>query len=106
VKAAIFYKRGGIENLQFADVPTPRVGPRDARVRVHACGLNHLDIFAREGSHGVRVRLPHIGGLEPAGEIVELGDEVVGWRVGERVLVGTAITCGECEYCRSGSENI
>ncbi len=106
MKAAIFYKRGGIENLEFDEVPTPQVGPRDVLVKVRACGLNHLDIFTREGSHGVHAPLPHIGGLETAGEIAELGADVTDWRVGDRVLVGPAITCGVCEYCTSGNDNI
>ncbi len=106
MKAIVFHKRGGIENLRFQDVPTPKPGPRDALVKVHACGLNHLDIFTREGSHGVHAPLPHIGGLEPAGEIAELGAEVSNWRIGDRVLVGAATTCGECEYCQSGNDNI
>jgi NADPH:quinone reductase-like Zn-dependent oxidoreductase len=106
MKAAIFYKRGGLDNLKFDDVPTPQVGARDALVKMRACGLNHLDIFTREGSHGVRAPLPHVGGLEVAGEIAALGAEVTGWRVGDRVLVGSAITCGECEYCASGSDNL
>jgi NADPH:quinone reductase-like Zn-dependent oxidoreductase len=50
--------------------------------------------------------LPHIGGLETAGEIAKLGAEVRGWQIGDRVLVGSAITCGQCEYCTSGNENI
>jgi NADPH:quinone reductase-like Zn-dependent oxidoreductase len=106
MKAAIFHKRGGIENLKFEDVPTPKPGPRDVLVKVRACGLNHLDIFAREGSHGVHAPLPHIGGLEPAGEIAELGTEIRDWKIGDRVLVGAAVTCGECEYCKSGNDNI
>ena len=106
MNAAIFFKRGGIENLVFRPVPTPRIGPRDVLVKMRACGLNHLDIFAREGSHGVRAPLPHIGGLETAGEIAERGSEVSGWQVGQRVLVGSAITCGECEFCRTGNDNL
>lgn len=106
MRAAIFYHRGGLEKLKYAEVPTPAVGPGDALVKVRACGLNHLDIFAREGAHGVRAPLPHIGGLEPAGEIAEVGREVAGWRVGDRVLVGSAIVCGECEYCRAGHDNL
>ena len=106
MKAAVFHKRGGIENLKFEEVPTPEIGPRDALVKVRACGLNHLDIFTREGTHGVRVPLPHIGGLEPAGEIAQLGAQVSNWRVGDRVLVGTAATCGECEYCTTGNDNL
>lgn len=106
MKAVIFFKRGGIEQLRFEEVPTPQVGPGDALVKVRACGLNHLDIFTREGSHGVHAPLPHIGGLEPAGEIADVGSAVTGWKVGDRVLVGSAITCGECEYCTSGNDNL
>lgn len=106
MKAAIFYKRGGIENLKFVEVPMPQLGSRDVLVKVRACGLNHLDIFTREGSHGVRAPLPHVGGLETAGEVAEIGAEVSDWKIGERVLVGPAITCGTCEYCISGNDNI
>lgn len=106
MKAAIFHKRGGLEQLKFEDVPTPQVGAHEALVKMRACGLNHLDIFTREGSHGVRAPLPHIGGLEVAGEIVELGSEARDWQIGDRVLVGSAITCGTCEFCASGHDNI
>jgi NADPH:quinone reductase-like Zn-dependent oxidoreductase len=106
MKAVIFHKRGGIENLQFTDVPTPSIGPRDVLVKMRACGLNHLDLFTREGSHGVHAPLPHVGGLETAGEIAEIGAEVNGWKVGDRVLLGAAITCGTCEYCTSGNDNL
>ena len=106
MKAVIFSKRGGIENLKYADVPTPQVGARDVLVKVRACGLNHLDIFTREGSHGVHAPLPHIGGLEPAGEIAQTGADVRDWRVGDRVLVGAAIICGQCEFCASGNDNL
>ncbi len=106
MKAVLFYKRGGLDQLVFADVPTPQVGASDVLVKMRACGLNHLDIFTREGSHGVRAPLPHIGGLEVAGEIVELGSEVRDWKIGDRVLVGSAITCGTCEFCVEGYDNI
>ncbi|MBI5650480.1 MAG: zinc-binding dehydrogenase [Chloroflexi bacterium] len=106
MKAIVFHKRGGLENLKYADVPMPQVGARDALIKIRACGLNHLDIFTREGSHGVHAPLPHIGGLEPAGEIAELGSDVRDWRVGDRVLVGSAITCGACEFCARGSDNL
>jgi NADPH:quinone reductase-like Zn-dependent oxidoreductase len=106
MKAAIFYKRGGLENLKYDDVPMPQVGSHDALVKVRACGLNHLDIFTREGTHGVHAPLPHIGGLETTGEIAELGSEVRNWKIGDRVLVGPAITCGTCEYCTTGNDNI
>lgn len=106
MRAVVFNKRGGIDNLHYEEVPTPSVGPEDVLVKMRACGLNHLDIFAREGSHGVHAPLPHIGGLEVAGEVAKVGGRVRDCKTGERVLVGAAITCGECEFCESGSDNL
>lgn len=106
MKATIFYKRGGLENLKWEEVPDPIMGPEDVLVHVRACGLNHLDIFTREGAHGVKAALPHVGGLEPTGEIAELGPNVTGWKVGDRVLIGGFTYDGTCEYCRAGFENL
>jgi NADPH:quinone reductase-like Zn-dependent oxidoreductase len=75
-------------------------------VQVRACALNHLDIFAREGSHGMKAPLPHIGGLEAVGEVARLGANVTGWRVGERVLVLPFTMDGTCEFCRAGRDNL
>ncbi len=69
MKAVVFHKRGDLSVLKYEDAPTPSIGANDVLVKMRACGLNHLDIFTREGSHGVRAPLPHIGGLEVAGEI-------------------------------------
>ena len=73
MKAAIYYKRGGLDVIQYQDVPDPKLEAGEILVRVRACGLNHLDIYTREGSHGVKAPLPHIGGLEPSGEVAALG---------------------------------
>src|SRR5581483_1260863 len=75
-------------------------------VRVRACGVNHLDIYTREGSHGVKAPLPHIGGLEPSGEVAAVGPGVQDWQVGERVLVGAFTSDGTCELCLAGDDNL
>lgn len=106
MKAVIFHKRGDLDVLKYEEVPDPVIGPKEILVRVRACGLNHLDIYAREGSHGVKAPLPHIGGLEPAGEVVTVGAEVSKFRVGDRVLVGAFTWDETCEYCRSGHDNL
>ena len=84
MNAVIFHKRGELDVLKYEQVPDPKIGPKEVLVRVRACGLNHLDIYTREGTHGVKAPLPHIGGLEPSGEIVEIGTEVNGFSVGDR----------------------
>lgn len=106
VKAVIFYKRGGVDQLRYEEVPTPRISADEVLVRVRACGLNHLDIFARRGAQGVKVPLPHILGIESAGEVAEVGAEVRTIQVGDRVLVNPKIVCGRCEYCLAGHDNL
>ncbi|WP_448605258.1 zinc-binding dehydrogenase [Thermoflexus hugenholtzii] len=106
MKAVVMRRRGGPEVLQVEEVPTPVPGPGEVLVRVYACGLNHLDLYTRAGAQGRKAKLPHILGLEPAGEIVALGEGVTGWRVGDRVLVGAFIVCGTCEFCQAGMDNL
>lgn len=106
MKASIFFKRGGLDVLEYRDVPRPEPGPGEILVRVRACGLNHLDIYTREGSHGVKAPLPHIGGLEPSGEIAAVGPGVTDWQLGERVLVGAFTSDGTCPVCRAGDDNL
>jgi NADPH:quinone reductase-like Zn-dependent oxidoreductase len=79
MKAVVMRRRGGPEVLQVEEVPTPVPGPGEVLVRVYACGLNHLDLYTRAGAQGRKAKLPHILGLEPAGEIVALGEGVTGW---------------------------
>jgi len=50
LKAVRFHEFGGLEKLQFEEVPSPKIGPTEALVRVRACALNHLDIWARGGT--------------------------------------------------------
>jgi NADPH:quinone reductase-like Zn-dependent oxidoreductase len=106
LKAAIFYRRGGPEELRYEDVPDPAPSDGEVVVRVRACGLNHLDIYVREGSHGMKAPLPHIGGLEGVGEIEAAGSAATGWRGGERVMVIPFTHDGTCEFCLAGRDNL
>jgi NADPH:quinone reductase-like Zn-dependent oxidoreductase len=100
------HQRGGPEVLHYEDFPTPEPGPDEVLVRVRASGLNHLDVFTRRGEQGRRVKLPHILGIETAGEVAALGDSVTDLQVGDRVISGPGIWCGRCEMCRAGEENM
>lgn len=106
MKANIFYKRGGLDVLQYQDVAEPKLEAGEILVRVRACGVNHLDIYTREGSHGVKAPLPHIGGLEPSGEVAAVGAGVYDWKISERVLVGAFTSDGTCELCLAGDDNL
>ncbi|MCU0946014.1 MAG: zinc-binding dehydrogenase [Rubritepida sp.] len=88
MRATVLMRHGGLEELEYrSDWPDPRPGPGDAILRVRACTLNYHDVFTRRGMPGIKVPLPLIVGIDVAGEIVELGAEVEGFRVGDRVLV-------------------
>ncbi len=86
MKAIFIPETGGPEVLTYGDVPEPESGAADLLVRVKAAALNRRDLFAREGSHGVKPPLPHVPGLEVAGEVVEAGSETAGFKAGDRVL--------------------
>lgn len=94
MKAAVIEKQGGIENIVFRDFPDPEIGPGDIKVRVRACGLNFFDIFVRRGMPGFPVPMPFISGGDIAGEVAEIGSEVDGWAIGDRVLVDPATDDG------------
>ena len=67
MRAIVIREHGGRDKLLLdADVPTPRAGPGQAVVQVHACGLNHLDIFVRRGMPGKRTPLPFTSGRDIA----------------------------------------
>lgn len=87
MKAAVIEKQGGVENIVYRDWPDPEVRSDDVLVRVKACGLNHLDIFVRRGMPGFPVPMPWISGGDIAGEIAEVGANVTGWSVGDRVTL-------------------
>lgn len=100
MRAVVVREAGGELELEERDVPQPGFG--QALVRVHACGVCHSDMFAKEGNYP-GVSHPVVPGHEIAGTIDALGDGVEGWEVGQRVGVGWfGGNCGHCEWCRRG----
>jgi NADPH:quinone reductase-like Zn-dependent oxidoreductase len=75
-------------------------------VRIAACGLNRLDLWAEEAGLPVPVSLPRTLGGEAAGTVDALGDGVSAWAVGDRVALQSNLTCGRCEYCVAGEDSM
>jgi D-arabinose 1-dehydrogenase-like Zn-dependent alcohol dehydrogenase len=101
MRAIVVKEPGGDFELEQREVPKPGLG--EALVRVHACGVCHSDVFAKEGGYP-GVSHPLVPGHEIAGEVAALGEQVEGWEVGQRVGVGWfGGNCGYCEWCRRGS---
>lgn len=110
MRAAVIPRHGGYEVLEIRQVERPAIqAPDDVIVRVRACALNHLDLFARRGLQGPgvrRVHLPRITGVDVAGDVVEVGPGVRDWRPGDRVVIYSGLSCGRCEACARGEETM
>jgi NADPH:quinone reductase-like Zn-dependent oxidoreductase len=104
MKAVRFHAHGDPEVLQYEDAPDPVPAPGRAIVRVHACALNHLDLWQRRGLDRVRIPLPHISGSDVAGEVVDAGGGPVA--AAARVLLQPGLSCGTCAHCRAGRDNL
>jgi NADPH:quinone reductase-like Zn-dependent oxidoreductase len=103
MKAVRIHEFGGPEVLRYEDVPDPVPRKDQVLIRVKACAMNHLDIWVRKGLPGVS--LLRIPGSDIAGEIVEVGEYVSGFTVGQRVLVAPMSFCNRCVKCVSGLQN-
>src|SRR5438477_12775780 len=102
MKAVVFNQHGGPDVLQYQDVADPRPGPGDVLIEVKATSINHIDIFLRRGMPGVKVAMPKIVGSDAAGIIREVGPDVTGLAIGQRVTINPGISCGRCEFCSAG----
>jgi NADPH:quinone reductase-like Zn-dependent oxidoreductase len=103
MKAVRIHQFGGPEVLTYEDVPDPKPRKDQVLIRIRACAVNHLDIWARKGLPGVN--LPHILGSDIAGEIVEVGEYVTDLKPGQRVLIAPMHFCNRCPKCVAGLQN-
>ncbi len=94
-----------VKKLQVVELPDPTCGPGDLLVRVKACGICGSDIHGFDGSSGRRIP-PLVMGHEAAGIVQAVGQDVRGFRVGDRVTFDSTVSCGSCHYCRKGSINL
>jgi len=93
----------GAGRLVPADVPRPAAGAGELLLRLRGCGLCGSDI-AKLADPAARV--PAVLGHEVVGDVVEAGEGVGGFAVGDRVVAAHHVPCGECHYCRRGSESM
>jgi alcohol dehydrogenase, propanol-preferring len=92
--------------LAAAELPAPRPGPQQLLIEVRACAVCRTDLHVVDGELP-DPKLPLVPGHEIIGTVVEKGESVDRFAVGDRVGVPwLGWTCGVCEYCRSGRENL
>ncbi|MFP1722496.1 quinone oxidoreductase family protein [Lonsdalea quercina] len=88
MKALVLAQHGDLDRLQIVDThPRPTPQPGHVVLRVGASSFNYHDVFTVQGMPGISIPLPVVPGLDLAGTISDIGDDVEGWRVGDRVLV-------------------
>jgi len=75
-------------------------------IQVKAISVNRVDLFVRQGWPGMRLTYPHIHGADAAGVVVAVGERVSGVGPGDRVIVNPTLSCGHCEFCLRGEDNL
>lgn len=94
MRAVVYY---GKNDLRLETVPVPTIGPGELLVKIATCGICGTDLKKiHTGSHSA----PRIFGHEMAGTVVQVGDGVTNFALGDRVMVFHHIPCGTCYYCR------
>jgi len=108
MRAAAFTELTGPDGVSIVERPTPDPGPGDAVVDVAACAINRHDLWILEGDSAMVEAddLPFVTGLDVAGEVRAVGEDVTAVAPGDRVLLCPNETCGTCRFCREGPENL
>lgn len=101
MKAVRLVKPGS--SLEEEEIEIPSLGASDVLIRVKAAGICHSDAHYRAGVSPVKP-LPITLGHEVAGMVEEVGLNVEGFKAGDRVCLHYLVTCGQCSYCKAGTE--
>jgi succinate semialdehyde reductase (NADPH) len=102
VKAALLRAVG--DSLSLEDIPRPRPRGGEVLVRVCACGVCHTDLHVMKGE--VAFPIPCVLGHEISGWVAELGPDVTGIALGQRVVCSFIMPCGACYYCARGRDDL
>ena len=86
MRAALCTEYGTPPRLEIDNVDNPTLNSTDLRIEVHACGINFADVLMVQGKYQVKPDLPFVPGGEVAGIILEVGSDVNGFEVGQRVI--------------------
>lgn len=99
-------KHGGPDEVKIIELDLPRIRPNEVLIKVKVFALNRLDIWTRQGMPTLNLSFPHIGSSEFVGIIEKVGDEVVEFNPGDRVVINAGIACRRCLQCRSGDHTL
>lgn len=99
MKVAMYYSNN---NIKIEQVPTPTAGYGEILMRVEASGICGSDVMEWYRIH----KVPLVLGHEIAGEIVQLGEDVYNYRIGDRIAASHHVPCNTCRYCLSGHHTV
>jgi D-arabinose 1-dehydrogenase-like Zn-dependent alcohol dehydrogenase len=105
MQAMVLQQFGAATHFAFQSVPDPQPGPGEVLLRVRACGVCYHDVINRRG-HLPRTSVPAILGHEVAGEVIAVGPNVMGWKIGDRAATLQRLSCGNCPTCASGRASL
>jgi NADPH:quinone reductase-like Zn-dependent oxidoreductase len=105
MKAAVFreYNKDPTQVVKIEDIDVPKLKPNEVLIKAEASAYNYNDLWAIWGEP-VKTPLPHISGSDVAGNVVEVGEDVTKFKVGDRVVSHSNMSCRVCELCTSGRE--
>ena len=104
MKAARMY---GVRDIRIENIPVPKIGEGDILLKVRAASVCGTDIrMYQNGYGGIDQKNPRILGHEIAGEIVEVGQKVNDYKIGQRITVAPNMGCGLCDRCIEGNSHL
>ncbi|MBE5972713.1 MAG: NAD(P)-dependent alcohol dehydrogenase [Lachnoclostridium sp.] len=100
----------GLDNMVIKEIPVPEVGEKQVLVQLEYVGICGSDVHYYHhgncGAYKVNLEEDYMLGHECAGTVVEVGPGVENLKVGDKVALEPGITCGQCEFCKSGRYNL
>ena len=105
MKSIRIYEHGNADVLRVDDIDIPSIKSEEVLVKIKACSINHLDIWVRNGLPGLPIQLPLILGSDASGTIIELGNDVKNFNVGDDIVVQPGIFNENCSKVKNGKEN-
>ena len=105
MKAAVFreYNKDPTKVVKIEDIDVPKIKANEVLIKVESASYNYNDLWAIWGEP-VKTPLPHISGSDVAGTVVEIGEDVSKFKVGDRVVSHSNMSCRICEQCTAGRE--
>ena len=103
MKAFYFEEHGERDVLQYGDLPDLKNKENHVLIKVEACALNHLDVWIRKGWPGLNLKMPHIGGSDVSGTVVEGSGS---WKEGDKVVVDPGISTKEDSWTKKGYDSM